>query len=209
MAKNNLFLKNGKRIKFIRALISYPASAVFGLLLAGPSGIILGPIVRARNGGKNWGWWILLLRPVSIVLSLIAPTVNVDSRLFISPLNWDYSSSELTKKEIISTKLTSNEWAGAGMLIARKNCHLERGDDPQVVEDWYEEVAKDTLELDTEIISSDRAVQIMSKAMLPIFNEKCSFKLKDLENANSELYKKYDIYFSDGIWAPTQLKSEQ
>ena len=206
MAKNNLFLKNGKRIKILRAFISYPASAVIGLLLAGPSGIILGPIVRASNGGKNWGWWILVLRPVSLVLSLIAPTVNVSPSLFISPLN--YSSSELTKKETISTKLTGSEWAGAGMLIARKNCHLEKGDDPQIVEDWFEEAVKDSLELDTEIISADRAVQILSKAMLPIFNEQCSFSLKDLESANSELYKRYGFEFSDGRWKPANVKSD-
>ena len=112
-------------------------------------------------------------------------------------------------KETISTKLSGNEWAGAGMLIARRNCHLEKGDDPQIVWDWYEEVVKDNLEIDKEIISSDRAVQILAKAMLPIFNEKCSFKLQDLEKANAALYKKYVIYFSDGVWAPAHVKSEK
>ena len=115
--------------------------------------------------------------------------------------------SAVNAREIISTKLTGNQWAGAGMLLARRNCHLERGDDSQMIEEWYENAARDVLELDTEIISSDKAIQILSKAMLPIFNEQCSFSLKDLENANSALYKKYGFEFSDGIWAPGNVNS--
>jgi hypothetical protein len=116
--------------------------------------------------------------------------------------------SPASAKETISTKLTGYEWAGAGMLLAKKQCYLERGWDPQVIEDWYEEQAKETLGLKTKTISSDKAVQILSKAYLPIHNEKCNFSLKDLKKADASLYKKYVIYFSDGIWAPAHVKSE-
>ncbi len=48
-----------------------------------------------------------------------------------------------------------------------------------MIEQWYEETARDVLDVDTKTISSDKAVQILSKYHLPIFNEKCTFSLKD------------------------------
>ena len=68
----------------IRTTLSYIASGFIGILLTGPIGIFLGPLIRKLKK-KNWGIWILILFPLQYPLIGVALILHIHPVFFMSP----------------------------------------------------------------------------------------------------------------------------